>query len=89
MEADGKLPEDSNECLAFIDMLSLDVSANVLMHPKAPLTTTAVNLTMKFVNDELVAAWRALTTKFVIDELKFVNDELCSSMTNFGRQEAR
>ena len=29
VEADGKLPEDSNERLAFIDMLPPDVSANV------------------------------------------------------------
>ena len=36
MEANGKLPEDSNERLAFIDMLPPDVSANVLMHMDIP-----------------------------------------------------
>ena len=35
-EADGKHPEDSNERLAFIDMLPPDVSTNVLMHMDMP-----------------------------------------------------
>ena len=35
-EADGNLPEDSNERLAFIDMFPPDVSANVLKNMDMP-----------------------------------------------------